>query len=285
MSRTIKIKISGHGADTDAPTVDDWLNQIEDYLHILKRVEVAVAEDSQNAIEWRITNASKNSPLEITLESFPRVYAVNVDNRASIVARHTAEGFAQLQSAPERPPFFNEQILAKALQIFERVTNGLSLSEVDFGEDLPRLDLRPVTARAAAVNARMALSPANRPYREAGSIEGFFKRAETDGFNRNLVWIKNRITGDDVKCVLSGAALEKVGDHKIDDVFKGRRLRMIGVIQYKTRGKIAQIEAADVKILRQRNELPAVDDILDENFTGGVSSEDYLENLRNGDHS
>ncbi len=40
-----------------------------------------------------------------------------------------------------------------------------------------------------------------------------------------------------------------------------------------------------VQFLRLSGELPRAGDIVDENFTGGLRSEEYLERLRNGDIS
>ena len=85
-----------------------------------------------------------------------------------------------------------------------------------------------------------------------------------------------------VKCVLSERALEVVGSHQIDEVFRGRRLVVVGTINYKALGVIATVDAVDVRFFPPRVELPSVDDILDDDFTGGLSSEEYLAKLRDG---
>ncbi|MGH8515725.1 MAG: hypothetical protein ACREV8_17640, partial [Gammaproteobacteria bacterium] len=79
MPRKIKLVISGKGTGTDAPTVEDVLDQLRDYHDILKEVEEAVAEDGYRAIDWRIVNASRNSPLSFEFEAFPHDFAVNID--------------------------------------------------------------------------------------------------------------------------------------------------------------------------------------------------------------
>ena len=101
--RVVKIKIRGHGAETDAPSADDLLDQIRDYLEILKGVETALAEDGQNAIDWRVIDAGKGSPLQIELGAFPRQYAVNIDRRTEAVVKRTAEGLTALRDRAERP--------------------------------------------------------------------------------------------------------------------------------------------------------------------------------------
>lgn len=282
MSSVITFKISGRGAETDAPTADDWLDQIRDYLDILHGVEEAIAEDGQNAIDWRVVNATKSSPLCIQLQAFPRQYAVNVDRRANAVMHRTAAGLHELGRSPERPLFFTDQVLAKAEKTFARVTNGLDLSEIDFGSGLPALVITPSTARGSAKNAQLALKPVDRPYKELGAVEGFVTSVERDGYGHRILWIKHRLSGNQVKCLLFGAALTTIEQQEIGEVFRGRRLLVMGTVHYKAVDHISQIQATDVKFFPPKSDLPSVDDILDEDFTGGLSSEAYLENLRNG---
>ncbi len=281
MSRTIKLSIKARG-ESDSPTVDDLLDQVRDYFEILKGVEEAVTEDGSQAIEWRIIHASSNTPIALEAAAFAKNYAVNVDQRAEIVTRQTAFGLRQLQTSGERPTNFTNRVIARAEKMFERVTNGLEQTTVDFGPDLPVMDLTPVIAKNAAANARRVLNPQNKPYREQGSVEGFAQRIERDGYGRPLLWIRHRLTGESIKCLISGAALTEVETHQIRDVLRNRRVQVYGILHYRGLGLLTQIDAITVKFLRERRDLPGVDDIADENFTGGLSSEDYLERLRDG---
>jgi hypothetical protein len=283
MGRTIKITISGRGAGTDAPSADDLLDQIRDYLDILRDVEEAVAEDGRAAIDWRVVDAKKASPIEFALEAFPRQYAVNVDRRATEVARVTAAGFAMLQERAERPPYFRDRTLVRAERMFERVTNGLDFSGIDFGDDLPGVVITDTIARTAARNAAAALRAVReRPYREFGSIEGLNRGVFRDSKDRQILHITHRITGKRIKCILSGSALEKVEQHLIGEVLRGRRVRVIGIIFYSDLGKVSYVDATDIEFPRPRSDLPSANDILDENFTGGLRTEEYLERLRDG---
>jgi len=284
MSRTIKLSIKARGA-SDSPTVDDLLDQVRDYFDIMRGVEEAVAEDGSQAIEWRIIGATTNSPIALEAAAFPRDFAVNIDQRAEIVTRQTAFGLRQLQSMGDRPSYFTNKVLVKAERLFERVTNGLQQTVVDYGPDLPALDLTPAGARTAAANTRTVLRPQNRPYKEQGSIEGYAQSIERDGYGRPLLWIRLRVTGESVKCSVSGAALTELETRQIRDIWRNRRVQAYGVLHYKGLGQLAQVDAISVRFLRDRRELPDVDDIIDENFTGGLQSEEYLARLRDGNIS
>jgi hypothetical protein len=288
MGRVITFTVGGHefDKDTTAPTADDLLDQIRDYLEIFRGVERALAEDGQNAIEWRVINASRQNPILMQLEAYPKQYAVDIAQRVNAVARNTAAGLAELVSAPTRPRFFSDATLERVERTFERVTNGLDLSGIDFGsDDIPAHRITKASAHGAARNAKLAQTPEDRPYRELGAIEGMFRSVERDGHGHKLLWIKHRLTGDEVKCQLEGDALNLVGDYKIGEVFRGRRVLVTGTIHYKGLGAIRHVDATDVRFFPPATELPNVDTILDENFTGGLTTEEYLARLRDGNLS
>src|SRR5882672_5217211 len=142
MGKTIKLTIRARG-ESDSPTVEDLLDQLRDYFAILEGVEEAIAEDGRQAIDWRITNASKASPLTIEATPFPKDYGVDIEVRSEAVTRHTALGLAALQTLPERPTFFTDRVLQRAEKMFERVTNGLDETFIDMGLGLPAINLTP----------------------------------------------------------------------------------------------------------------------------------------------
>jgi hypothetical protein len=217
MARTIKLSIRARGV-TDAPTVDDLLGQLKDYFDLLGGVEEAIAEDGKQAIDWRITDASKQSPLTFEATPFPKEFGVNIERRSEAVTRQTALGLASLFVHGERPNFFTDQVLHRAEDIFERVTNGLDETIIDHGEGLPVLELTPSVARAAIKNTISILAPNSTPYEELGSIEGNVQRAERDGKGRRVLRVKYRLTGETIKCFVSGEAEREVEGHQIKDV-------------------------------------------------------------------
>ena len=73
--------------------------------------------------------------------------------------------------------------------------------------------------------------------------------------------------------------------HLLDNIsqHRRRRVQVSGVLHYRGLGDMREVEAIRVRFLRDCNELPSIDDILDPDFTGGMRSEDYLARLRDGD--
>lgn len=124
-----------------------------------------------------------------------------------------------------------------------------------------------------------------KPYKEMGSIEGYFQSVGRDGRGRRTLLIKSRLTGDEVKCFVTGDAEKELAHREIEDVWRGRRVSVFGTIHYRGVGRISQVDASKIRFLRSKSELPDIDDIIDPDFTGGLRSEDYLEKLRDGELS
>ena len=225
---------------------------MRDYLEVLRGVEEAAAGDGTSKIVWRIVDASRNSPLAFELEAFPKHYAVNIDGRVQIVMSETAFGFASLQTNAEHPSYFTDKVLGRVHRIFERATNGLSQSDADFGVGLPQLLLTPTVARMAARNTDRVLKPTDKPYKELGSVEGFFQGVERDGYGRHVAFVRDHVTGEVVKCLVSGTALANVEEHQV-----------FGKLHYRAKGKLTQIEAYSFRFFRNRPDLPQVEDIID----------------------
>jgi hypothetical protein len=282
MSRVIKLRVNGRGAGTDAPTVEDVLDQIRDYVDILRGVEAAVAGTPTSALDWRIIDAHRNSPLEFDIQAFPRQYATNIDQRAEIVTTETARGLAILQARAERPPHFTNNVMRKAHHIFQRVTNGLNLSEADFGDQLPKVQITSTVARNAARNIDLVLLRPDKPYKEIGSIEGYLQGAVLGAYSRRVVNVVERVTGEDVRCVVTGPAIAELESREIRDVWGYSRVEVHGQIHFAGLGRIDHVEAETIRFLRRRHELPQIDDIIDPDFTGGMRTEEYIERLRDG---
>jgi hypothetical protein len=285
MSKPIRITIRGQNADTDAPTVEDLLAQVGDWFAILQGVEKAMADDGASEIEWRVTGASKQSPLAFELTAFPRHHGVDIEQRTKLVKEQASIGIGALASKAERPSYFTDQVLASAERLFQRVTNGLDLTTIDFGDELPSISITPPTARTAANNTLAIREPNEKPYQEIGSIEGTLQGVELDGYRRPILYVKLRLDGETVKCVAKGESQAEVERHRIADVWKNQRVRVLGVIHYRALGRIARMTADIVQFLPPSEHLPSADDITDDEFTGGLRTEEYLERLRSGNLS
>jgi hypothetical protein len=56
-----------------------------------------------------------------------------------------------------------------------------------------------------------------------------------------------------------------------------------GTLYYKGLGILKEVDAVRIRFMPKNDELPTVGDILDKDFTGGLTSEEYLARLRDGE--
>lgn len=282
MTRPIRITVSGTDhRGGDAPTVEDLLAQIQDFVFVLREVEDAVSDGGSDEIVWRVTNATKNSPLTFEVTPTPKRHAMNIDLRAEKVVQATAKGFAQLALTGERPAYFTDQVVDRATKVYARVTNGLATTLVDFSdyEDAPNLNATPDRARDVARKLDAVKRPAPVAHRELGSLEGFISKVELDGFGRPLVWLKSRLDGQLVKCIADDKGLDRIGHFEVSEILKGMRVRVHGLISYKDLEIIASIDVEGVHVFEPDDNLPDHHKIVSPNFTKGVEASEYLERL------
>lgn len=285
MAETITLSISGAGAGTDAPTIEDLLDQLRDYFVVYHGVEEAIAGDSMKRVVWRVTDASRNSPLQLTVTAYPAsVASKDFEQAARQTKIAAAQGLRQLIESGERPPYFTDNVLQAADRFVRRVTDGLSRTAVDNGDGQPPVVLTPMLARETAEHIRTVLEPPPiRTYRELGTLEGTIKRVGRDGYGRPLLWLEHRLTGAEVKCFLEGDALQVVEEHTVDDVvFRGLKAELVGRIDYRSLGRISAAYIHTIRFKPSDQKLPNVEDIVDRAFTRGLPSEVYLERLRLG---
>jgi hypothetical protein len=279
MAAPIKITVRGTDANGhDAPTVEDLLGQIEDFVQILLGLERAMAQDGQGQIAWRFTNITKNSPLVFEITPFPRQHAMNIDDRVKQVVSYASAGFNMLAQTGERPAYFSEAMIGKAEKIYARVTNGLAETTIDFGDAqaVPPITISPQNAVAFADHRAKLRMPLPGPYRELGSVEGFVVKVEKDGYGRPIIWLRTRLDQQTVKCVADGDALSRIGHLAIEDVWAGVRIRVFGELTYKTLGQLEKIKADAVQFFESDQALPSIEAIVDPHFARGVESVAYL---------
>lgn len=282
MAKPIRITIKGSDdTGTDAPTVDDFLGQVRDFLGVLQGVEKAVSEDGENELVWRVTNAQMNSPIWVEVTPFAKNPAIYADARADKVERAAMEGLRAIKTGEQRPRYFNDEVMKKARTIHARVTNGLADTVFAFDDSI---STEPVvidreSARKVEAAHRAAILQAPQPYRELGSIEGFLSKAELDGFGRAILRFRSRLDGVEIKATATGRAFHQLESLRLSDVWQGLRVRVYGTINYRGLGDIEGLNATGIEVLDQVP-LPSFADIVDENFTGGLRSEDYLAELR-----
>ena len=285
MAKPVRVTISGPDDERiDAPTVDDLLGQIRDFVEVLKSVEKTLGPNEAGEIEWRVTDATMNSPISLEFTPYGKGGAAAVASHVDRIEQITASGLRALRRGDARPPFFSDETLVRAKRLHARVLNGLSDTVIAFDAtiDTEALVIDRPAARDVERTIDRARAKSSAPYREIGSIEGFVTKPELDGYNRAILRFKSRLSGEEVKAYASGDAFRQIEALTLSDVWHGLRVRVYGTITYKSLGVVEVINATGIEVLDDEA-LPGIDAIIDPNFTGGISTEDFLRELRRDD--
>ena len=166
---------------------------------------------------------------------------MNIERRTKRLKEQISTGLSALRLKPERPSYFTEPVLEKAEKLFERVTNGLNLTTIELGDNLPNIEITPPDAKLTARNMTAVRKPKEKPYREIGSVEGTLQRVERDGYGRPLLYVKLKVSGETIKCIAKGSAQSEVEHHKIADIWKNKRVRVFGSIYYRALGQTSRL--------------------------------------------
>lgn len=283
MANPIRITIRGtDDRGNDAPRVEDLLAQVGDFIFVLREVEGALSEGKEKELVWRVTDATKSSPLTIEVTPCPRLHAANIDDRAQRVVSATAKGFKELSETGAIPIYFSDQVVDRAKRLYSRITNGLASTIVDFSEyaSAPRLEVTPRVAEQSVAHVQSAREAAQIPHRELGSLEGFIAKVELDRHARPLIWLRSRLDGQTVKCVSSVEGLDRIGHFEVAKVIRGLRVRVHGILTYKDLQQISKIDVEGVHVFEADEHLPEPSSIVSPGFTGGIEANAFLEALR-----
>lgn len=281
--KPIRITIKAANGGADAPTVEDLLGQVGDLVKVLEGVEEAIAGDEKPALVWRVTDARKNSPLTFEITPYPINPAMNIDNRAFEVERAAIGGLAALRTGGPRPQYFTEKVMDKARHMHARLKNGLAETVInaDVAIAPTPLILNLAAAEEVEKNERVVVDAESVPYREIGSVEGFIARVELDGKNRAVLTLRARVNSAVVKAFAKGQAFQQLERIRLGEVWSGARVRVFGTLYFRKLGIIDHVDATNVEIL-DAERLPSIDEIIDPNFAGALTTEEFLERRRNG---
>ncbi|MCA3559685.1 MAG: hypothetical protein IOC82_01485 [Aestuariivirga sp.] len=274
MAERVKVTVRASGAHPDVLTILDAMRQVLDFFQLL-------AKEGEPGIEWRLSKASTNSPFYIVGEAVSLHAGVDV----TVVARSQKQALEHslrdiVSNRLPIDPLFDIKI---AKRFFERNTNGIGVTEIDF-ETGDIIKVTPQVARQAVETIvrqpENALYEFVRPTEEVGSIEGTLFYVGTHRKAPAVQIIDSR-TKEKVWCRLS-AELERSFDGKttFDDVWKHRRVRIRGRIKYKDDGAIDYVLSSDITKIVERQ--VSLDEIQDREFTGGLSVVEYLDRFRDG---
>lgn len=259
----------------DGPlTVRDTLDQLRDAFELL--AASVSQEDGGSEVKWRLDRLTKNSPATMEAVAFsdnPDVIVGPIAHRAKQRLSHDINALRQGEVSDW---LFSAAPSAKSL--LKRNLNGIGKTVFAFDDDAPIAVLVERSARAGlkAIEKREADAvPTDRSREEHGTIDAHVVRADTY-HGKPAVFIKDRLSGKVVPCVLSDPLAEAAGPtHSWSDAWAGKRVRVKGRIYYDKHGQISRVSAIALNDVKAGQvDLSSVRKI---NILSGKSPTEYLD--------
>ena len=245
-----------------------------------------VADGTNDNVVWNLTFASTNSPFVAEAEP--------VDLRTNAGAFSTVEkhvrtiqrGFARITAGDPVDQDFPKDKLTIVERILERNINGIGRTTLGFGNDdtieiesaiVPR-SLQTIRGETDALYEYLFNTFARI---EVGSIDGRIIHLGTH-YDKPAIQVTEHNSNRDVWCQIDENTLREIeGRITAGDVWKHRRVRIRGKLNYDASGKVTRAFDSQVSYVLEKD--VSIEDLHDPDFTGEMTPYEYLEGLREND--
>jgi hypothetical protein len=280
MSRKITFTIEPAEGHHDILTIQDAFQQAIDFFDLL-------TDAAEKHVVWKLEMASTNSPFScqgepVDTRTWVGAYGI-MEKHIEVVERN----LTRVARGEDFDDTFPRDKIEVAHRLLRRNTNGIGRSLAGFSEETPPVEISQHTARryfkevVAPVESLHSYLFSRTSRKEVGSIEGRLIDIGTD-YDTPALHLEEHNTGRRLWCRISPATREQLSeDMKAGDVWKRRRIRVRGTLNYDNEGSVFRVMDGAISFI----DVPEVnlDKIEDANFTGGYPIVEYLNRLREGD--
>lgn len=262
--------------DIDA---EAFLDVFKSTLDILKEINKKVSEHGTANLQWRIVEAGMNSPIFATITGVSTGHTNG--EYCPLVVDSFVRGVAHLQDYNTCPPHFTERALLSTSALFRSAARGVTGVEYRVDDVIARAT-KTVSENANFARRVLEQQRIKRSgkYVEHGTIEGELR--ELAGLSReDKIVIIDELTGRSIPCYFKSTGLDVI-------VRQAWKLRVsvsgdITVNRFSGDYERVDVDEQGIRILRQRAELPQMDDFQGIDITGGLESSEYVRGLRDAD--
>lgn len=258
---TIRLKLEGEAGTIP---VQAFLDAVENQVKILQDLDAAISGEPKGTLEWFVADLRRGS-LEVITESRPRA---DYHDIGAEVSRSLITSIEQVETQGTTPPYLSDKGMKSVQRLLNTVgpskASGLLLASPSEGVEFT------VTARAAA-NIKQLLPVRSHAL---GSVEGRVEMINIHGGSRFVVYEAHTLRA--ITCKFDRQnGLESVRGAL------GKRVNVSGIVHSNARGEPLRMDVEDIRILRDRDKLPSIESIagIDPDFTGALSTKDYLRSL------
>lgn len=236
-------------------TVDSLIDALERALITLRNL------DPKQPQEWEVVKVRMASPLRITLRN----------PSAQRLVPNYMRGLKKIEKRPVIPSYFSEAEVESSRQLADVVSNGIESLKLSFpGERSVK-----ITAQLKS-NLEEVTKKISSFHYEWTTIEGLLDQVTVVG-DLAKFRIEHPLTGRAIECRFPPEMLDVVKEAL------PHRVAVYGRARYNAAGETTSIEVKTFRKLRDRSELPQIEDISGVDITGGIDSVEHIRKVRGGD--
>lgn len=243
------------------------VSSLFDVLRNAERLFTCVSDEMSDVrTKWRVGSLRMSSPLSVSF--FPRAKKGIPPAGAT---KTILDGLDDLQQGSQRPKFFSNEALRSALALVEIL--GRSAVSIQ----MRSRDHDPVfLTRAVAASCDSLLGVASG-HVEWATFEGTLDGVNLHDDERRRIHLYDVLTDERIDC-------EVDEDVDLEAIKRSltRRVVVSGIARYSSDGRI-RMKVDEFETIPEDHELPTIDDIKGTDITGGLSSEEYVRRLRDGE--
>jgi hypothetical protein len=269
----MRFEIRGESTGISLPTYSAATFKL---LQLLREIDSAVSGKHGGMVNWYIVDADKNGTLSLELESHlkpePKHRKITSYDTAPKVAQSFVTGFENVESLGISPPFLSESGLEKLRDMVQLLSKNGAKSFIATVVDENN---RSVAITAKAVETLKQLIPSKRE--ELGTIEGKLETVSIHGSKKFIIY--ESITGKGVTCIMKNEDLLKPATDSL-----GCKVMVTGIISFNIKNEPCKVLADSIRVLGAGKKIPTADDLFgsDQNFTGDLSTDEYIREIRRG---
>jgi len=266
----LKLQVGSPGKPVDA---DAFVGIFQNTIAALKAIDRGFSTHGVETVQWEVIGAGSNSPIYATIRG--RDTTSHDGRHGRKVTSAFVKGLEQLSRDRTCPAGFGSD----SLKYVRKIVSEAKLHQLRPVYSTPELEVRITEEVALNANrAERALEMGKSHLVEYGTIEGRL-RDLSESRSYDKLGVLDRLTGEVTHCYLRNEALEPM-------VLKGwkHRVAVTGDITIdRQSGLPIKVMVDEIRILRDRGELPQIEDLHGIDITNGVEPSEYVRRLRDAE--
>jgi hypothetical protein len=281
VAEKLVVRVDASAGHPEHMTVQDVFAHVLDLFHLVDESD----PENQGQIIWRLLNVTMNSPLTVTAEAVPIRPEISLDQANEFARKQLRafnHNFSELRQGRFPKAWSSRKNRDTVASFLARNRNGIGSTKInsDIKSEIGPLVITPEDARAATVAVVSETISPRKIKDQVGSFEGTLLQIASY-YGHPAIQISERKSKAEIWCQVPNELIHEFSlNTSAEDVWKGSRVVVRGVISRLPDGKVARMMASSIR--RIESKTVSDDSIKDKSFTGNLTTQEYLDRLMDG---